>query len=90
MSRLPILKNARNKAIKEAYGKLQSETVVSMSGKREQKYRHTAMLAILSRKFYLAEGTIENIVQLPDEAVEDNQLILPLEPNHEGETEKKK
>lgn len=76
MSRDPILKNARNKAIKEAYAKLQNETVVSFSGRREQKYRHTAMLAILSRKFYLSEGTISNILVLPDEEVDESQLGL--------------
>lgn len=80
MSRVRVLMDARNRAIKEAYGKLQSETVVSHTGKREQKYRHTAMLAILSRKFYLSEGSIQNILGTTDEEVESTQLLLPLDP----------
>lgn len=74
MSRDPHLKTTRNKDVKEAYAKLAGETVAGLNGKREQKYRHNAILAILSRKFYLAPGTLANILILPEE--DDNQLAL--------------
>ena len=71
MSRMPELKNLRNKAIKEAYDKLEAETVVGMKGP-VRKYRREAILAILSKRFYLAPDTISNIVLAPD----DSQLNL--------------
>ena len=76
MSRDPKLKNARNRDIKDAYRKLQSETVTALNGKKEQKYRHTAMLAILSKRFYLAQDTIADILISDDEIEDKNQLDI--------------
>lgn len=77
MSRIPALKKARNAAIKEAYAKLESETVNGFGAHKERKYRRDAILAILSKRFYLAMDTISDIVIAADEdEVDKNQIKL--------------
>lgn len=66
MSRDQRLRLERNKEIKAAYNKLKKETITGRSGRKEQKYRHLAILSMLSGKFYLSEGTISNILLLPE------------------------
>lgn len=73
MSRIPELKHSRNKAIKEAYDKLEAETVNGLRGK-VPKYRREAILAILSTKFYLSPDYISNIVIAFDKP--ENQLTI--------------
>lgn len=76
MSRNPQLKSERNKAIKEAFKKLEAETVNGPKDQKVQKYRREAVLAILSRRFFLAPDTIADIILLPDEDDDESQLIL--------------
>lgn len=73
MSRDPQLKRERNNAIKEAYEKLEAETVNGLKIK-VKKYRREAILAILSKRFYLAPDTISNILLTPAE--DDKQIKL--------------
>jgi hypothetical protein len=49
----------RNNKIKKEYGKLAKETVGTS---KTQKYRHVAILEILSEQFFLTPGTIQNII----------------------------
>lgn len=76
MSRNPILKRARNNDIKKAYAKLEAETVTAMRGNKVQKYSRQAILAILSRKFYLEPDTLSNILIMPDEVVDKRQMDM--------------
>ena len=73
MSRIPELKHRRDKDIKEAYDKLEAETVSGLRN-RVAKYRREAILEILSKKFYLSPDYISNIVISFDK--DPNQLNL--------------
>ena len=76
MSRNPDLKNARNKAIKEAYAKLEAETVNGVRDIKVPKYSRAAILAILGRRFFLSPETLSNILLMPDDEDNENQLKL--------------
>jgi hypothetical protein len=69
MSRRPDLKKSRNDSIKEAFKKLEDEKIHGV-----QKYRHEAILLILSKRFYLAANTIQKILVEVDEP--NNQIKL--------------
>ena len=71
MSRIPELKKERNDAV-IAYYKLQADKKIY--GK--QMYRHEAILAMASKKFFLAESTIQQILGGHD--VNDK---MPVDPN---------
>ncbi len=72
MSRDKILVSMRNEKIKAAYAKLEAEKIGA-----QQKYRHLAILELLSKQFFLAPGTIQDIICMPDlEAENPNQITL--------------
>lgn len=73
MSRDPQLKKQRNNDIKDAYEKLEAETVNGLKVK-VRKYRREAILAILSKRFYLAPDTISDIILTPKD--DDKQTKL--------------
>jgi hypothetical protein len=60
MSRNLELKTKRNDKIKAEYAKLSKETIGTKNP--VPKYRHIAILAILSDKFYLKPDYIQNII----------------------------
>ena len=62
MSRNQTLKDERNQAIRKAYKELASKVVKTKDGKQTELYRHAAILAMLSKKYYLEPDTIERIV----------------------------
>ena len=76
MSRNLELKNARNNAIKKAYKILEAETIPGVGKTRVQKYSRDAILAKLAWKFYLATETISNILLMPEDEDNENQLEL--------------
>ncbi|WP_317899449.1 hypothetical protein [Aurantibacillus circumpalustris] len=76
MSRDKRLQAARNKAIKEAYAKLEGESVNGARDVKVQKYSRDAILAILARRFYLLPETISKIVLAPEDEDNENQLEL--------------
>lgn len=61
MSRIPQLKRNRNETIRKAYAVLAAKMIGT-----KQLYRHDAILEMLSKKFYLAQSTIERIVSGAD------------------------
>lgn len=69
MSRNHELKTTRNDKIKSDYSKLENEKIHGV-----QKYRHEAILHILSKRYYLTPGTIQNILITTDQP--DNQTKL--------------
>lgn len=72
MSRWKHLEKQRNQKIKDAYAKLAAEKIGN-----QQKYRHLAILEILSPRFFLAPQTIENILgKSEDDEANPNQLNL--------------
>jgi hypothetical protein len=76
MSRDPNLKRERNRAIKEAYAKLEAETVNGVRNIKVPKYSRAAILALLGRRFFLSPETLSNILLLPDD--EDNERQLQM------------
>ncbi len=62
MSRNTELRNERNTNIIKDYSKLEAEVIDPKAKTPVQKYRHEAILAILSQKYYLTPGTVQNIV----------------------------
>lgn len=75
MSRDQELYNRRNKKIKEAYEKLAAEQV---GGARPTaKYKHAAILSMLSDRFFLTPDYIQNLLCAPDPDQENpNQIKL--------------
>lgn len=71
MSRWQNLKSSRNQKIKDAYAKLASQKIGN-----QQKYRHLAILEMLSPQFFLAPRTIENILGMSENEDNPNQLDL--------------
>jgi hypothetical protein len=57
MSRDQDLKKARNKAIKDAYNKLSTESTGKTS-----KYKYAEILKMLGDRFYFTPNTIEKII----------------------------
>ena len=57
MSRNRKLKELRNKEVVKSYKKLENEKTGKV-----QTYRHTAILDILSKEFFLSPRTIQDIV----------------------------
>lgn len=74
MGRDHSLKIDRNKQIKEAYKKLEAETVNGLNIK-VRKYRREAILALLSKRFFLKPDSISNILLSPDVDAKQTKLF---------------
>ena len=76
MSRNPKLKKERNTKIKELYNKYAGEYVTGPKGTKVAKYRHSAILVMVAKKFYLEPNTVGNILSQPDDEQNPNQLEM--------------